>query len=136
MLRAGVICRESVTSTAVATTMLPEGALLTEPHGELVLANGRPAPALREDLRRIPSLRNALSVVSVYAQTIAIVWVAIRLDHPLAWIAAFLLMGRAHAQLAALMHEAAHRLLVRNRRLNDWVGRWLLGFVSFTPIDL
>ena len=44
-------------------------------------------------------------------------------------------MGRAHAQFAALMHEAAHRLLFRNRSVNDWVGRWLLGFPSFTPID-
>ena len=45
-------------------------------------------------------------------------------------------MGRAHAQFAALMHEAAHRLLFRNRKVNDWVGRWLLGYPSFTPIDL
>ena len=44
-------------------------------------------------------------------------------------------MGRAHAQFAALMHEAAHRLLFRNKTVNDWVGRWLLGFPSFTPID-
>ena len=29
---------------------------------------------------------------------------------------AFVLMGRAHAQFAALMHEAAHRLLFRNRQ--------------------
>jgi fatty acid desaturase len=116
--------------------MLPEPALLTEPHSDLVLPNGRPAPALREDLRRIPSVRNGVSVVSVYVQTIGIIWIAIRLDNPFAWVGAFLLMGRAHAQLAALMHEAAHRLLFRNRRVNDWVGRWLLGFVSFTPIDL
>jgi fatty acid desaturase len=34
------------------------------------------------------------------------------------------------------MHEAAHRLLFRNRKINDFVGRWLLGFPSFTPIDL
>ncbi len=53
----------------------------------------------------------------------------------LVWIAAFVLMGRAHAQFAALMHEAAHRLLFRNRKANDFVGRWLLGFPSFTPID-
>jgi fatty acid desaturase len=44
-------------------------------------------------------------------------------------------MGRAHAQFAALMHEAAHRLLFRNRNLNDFVGRWLLGFPAFTPTD-
>jgi fatty acid desaturase len=116
--------------------MLPDPSQLTDPHGEAVLPNGRPAPALRDDLRRIPSARNAFSVVSVYVQTIGIIGLAIRLDNPFAWVAAFLLMGRANAQYAALMHEAAHRLLFRNRRVNDWVGRWLLGFPQFTPIDL
>ena len=53
-----------------------------------------------------------------------------------AYLLAFLLMGRAHAQLAALMHEAAHRLLFRNKAANDWVGRWLLGYPSFAPTDL
>jgi fatty acid desaturase len=116
--------------------MLPDPALLREPDDERILPNGRPAPRLRDDLRRIPSLRNAVSVVSVYGQTIGIIWLAIRLDNPFMWVAAFLLMGRAHAQFAALMHEAAHRLLFRNRKLNDWVGRWLLGFPALTPIDL
>jgi fatty acid desaturase len=116
--------------------MLPDPALLREPDDERILPNGRPAPVLRDDLRRIPSVRNAVSVVSVYVQTVGIIWIAIRLNNPVAWIAAFLLMGRAHAQFAALMHEAAHRLLFRNRRINDWTGRWLLGFPAFTPIDL
>jgi fatty acid desaturase len=116
--------------------MLPDPTLLREPCDERILPNGRPAPPLRDDLRRIPSLRNAVSVVSVYVQTLGIIWLAIRLDNPFAWIAAFVLMGRAHAQFAALMHEAAHRLLFRNRKVNDWVGRWLLGFPSLTPIDL
>jgi fatty acid desaturase len=116
--------------------MLPDPALLVEPDDERILPNGRPAPALRDELRRIPSARNALSVVSVYGQTIGILWLAVRLNNPFAWVGAFLLMGRAHAQFAALMHEAAHRLLFRNRRVNDWVGRWLLGFPALTPIDL
>jgi fatty acid desaturase len=116
--------------------MIPDPALLVEPDDARILPNGRPAPALRDELRRIPSARNALSVVSVYGQTIGILWLAVRLDNPFAWVAAFGLMGRAHAQFAALMHEAAHRLLFRNRRVNDWVGRWLLGFPALTPIDL
>ena len=116
--------------------MLPEPSLLRDPDDVRILPNGRPAPALREDLRKIPSARNAISVVSVYVQTLGIIWLAIRLDNPLAWVAAFFLMGRAQAQFAALMHESAHRLLFRNRKVNDWVGRWLLGFPSLTPIDL
>jgi fatty acid desaturase len=33
------------------------------------------------------------------------------------------------------MHEAAHRLLFRNRSLNDFVGRWLIGYPAFTNTD-
>jgi fatty acid desaturase len=54
---------------------------------------------------------------------------------PWSWPLAFVLMGRAFAQFASLMHEAAHRLLFANRRLNDLVGRWLLGYPSFTSTD-
>lgn len=117
--------------------MLPEPAALSEfAPTERLAANGRPQGEFRDELRRIPNLRNALAVAGLYAQTIAIIVLAVVINHPVTWVLAFLLMGRAHAQFAALMHESAHRLLFRNRRLNDWVGRWLLGFPSFTPIDL
>lgn len=122
--------------------MIPEPDVLGALHPtDRIGANGRPTPEFREQLRRIPNARNAFAVVALYVETIAIVVIAAHFDHwrsPvdwLVWIAAFLLMGRAHAQFAALMHEAAHRLLFRNRKINDFVGRWLLGFPSFTPID-
>ena len=116
--------------------MLPSDVLLTVPaEGGLILPTGRAVPSLRADLRRIPSLRNALSVVSVYLQTLGIIIGAVWIGRWWAYVLAFLLMGRAHAQLAALMHEAAHRLLFRNKALNDWVGRWLLGYPSFAPTD-
>jgi fatty acid desaturase len=98
--------------------------------------NARPAPEFREKLREIPNFRNACNVALLYAQTIGIIVAAVWIDNWFVWIAAFLLMGRAHAQFAALMHEAAHRLLFRNKKANDWVGRWLLGFPAFTPTDL
>lgn len=99
-----------------------------------VHSDGRPCPATRERLRRIPAMRNALSVVSTYAQTIGLVWVAVRFG-PWAWLPVFLLMGRAHAQFASLMHEAAHRLLFPKKSLNDFVGRWLIGYPAFTNTD-
>lgn len=97
-------------------------------------ADGRAHPAVREELRRISSWRNALSVVGLYVQTAVIVVVAVRWT-PWAIVPAFLLMGRTHAQFASLMHEAAHRLLFSNKRANDMVGRWLLGYPSFTSTD-
>jgi fatty acid desaturase len=126
----------------VATTMLPDPALLASVHAtDRITETARPTPEFREQLRRIPNVRNAFALALLYAQTIAIVVVAVHFDDWrvwgdwLVWIAAFVLMGRAHAQFAALMHESAHRLLFRDRKINDFVGRWLLGFPSFTPID-
>jgi fatty acid desaturase len=116
--------------------MVPEPALLT-PGREtpLVRADGRPQPDFRDRLRTIPSGRNAFSVVSVWAQTVAIVALAVWWGNPVGYVLAFLLMGRSQAQLASLMHEAAHRLLFANRRANDLVGRWLLGYPTFTSTD-
>jgi fatty acid desaturase len=99
-----------------------------------VRADGRAHPGIRDQLRRIPSWRNALSVVGLYVQTALIVVVAVRWT-PWAIVPAFLLMGRTHAQFASLMHEAAHRLLFSNKRANDLVGRWVLGYPSFTSTD-
>src|SRR5690349_4527633 len=117
--------------------MLPApDALVTFHPTDRLTPEARPASPWREELRRIPNVRNAFAVAGVYAQTIGILALAVWLNNPLMWVAAFVLMGRAHAQFAALMHEAAHRLLFKNRRVNDWVGRWLLGFPAFTPTDL
>jgi fatty acid desaturase len=101
---------------------------------ELVSSDGRPLPAFRERLRRIPSWRNAWSVLMLYVQTAALLWAAVAWG-PWVWLPTFLLMGRAFAQFASLMHEAAHRLLLSHRPTNDWVGRWLLGYPMFTPTD-
>ncbi len=95
---------------------------------------GRPTPAFRERLRRIPSWRNLGSVVLLYVQTGAVVWATVAWG-PWSWPVTFVLMGRAFAQFASLMHEAAHRLLFRNKTANDLVGRWLLGYPSFTSTD-
>ena len=100
----------------------------------LIRPDGRPTAAFREQLRRIPSWRNAASVVSTWVQTVAVLWATVEWA-PWSWPVTFVLMGRAFAQLASLMHEAAHRLLFSNRRANDTVGRWLLGFPSFTSTD-
>ena len=97
--------------------------------------DGRPVPELRAELRRIPSLLNAWSVLWCYGQNILILAAATHINHIATWLIAFLLMGRMHAQFASLMHEAAHRLLFKHRGANDWVGNWLLGFpvITSTP---
>jgi fatty acid desaturase len=46
------------------------------------------------------------------------------LSFAVGWI---VISGR-HLALAILMHEGAHRLLLRNKRLNDWVSSWFTAY--------
>lgn len=99
-------------------------------------ASAKPTPELRAELRRIASFRNVGSVVALWA-AIAGLWAgAVWVDHPLGYLVLFVLMGPMFARLAILGHEAAHRLLFRNRRANDLVGRWLLSHPAFIPFDI
>ncbi len=53
------------------------------------------------------------------------------LAHPLAWFAVVVLLGSRQHALAILGHDGAHRLICRNRQLNDWLTEllcfWPLG---------
>ena len=113
-------------------TMVPATLPITRDTAD-IRGDGRPSPVLREQLRRIPSWRNAASVAGLYVQTGALIWLSVRYVWTLPLT--FVLMGRTFAQFASLMHEAAHRLLFADKQVNDWVGRWLLGFPAFTPTD-
>ncbi len=99
-----------------------------------VQPDGRLQSDVRAEVRRVPSWRNAVSIASTYVQTIGLIVFAVWAG-PWSWLPVFVLMGRAHAQFASLMHEAAHRLLLRNKRANDLVGRWLIGYPAFTNTD-
>lgn len=117
-------------------TMLPVDSLLPDAlPSERLNAKGRPVGAARGELYRMHPVRNAFNVLGVWVQSVGVIAVALWLHHPLAWIAAFFLMSRAFALFAILGHEAAHRLLFPNRRVNDWVGAWLVGYPGFVPIE-
>jgi fatty acid desaturase len=121
----------------MATTMVPAAELLPSVlPTERLTETGKAVPEVREKLRHIPSVRNAFAVVFCWVQIVGPIVLAVRLNHPLMWIAAFLLCGRGFALLNILGHEAAHRLLFSKKSVNDWVGRWFLAHPAFTPIDL
>ena len=118
-------------------TMVPPPEALPQvlPSNRL-LESAKPVRALRDELRRIDDVRNVGSVLLTWAQALGTIAVALYLHHPLAWLAAFVLMGAVHARMAILMHEAAHKLLFTNKAVNDTVGRWLAAYPAFVPIEL
>lgn len=125
-----------VAVTEARTTMVPSADALPDvlPTDRL-LASGMPVPELRRELRRIDDVRNVGSVLLTWGQALVTIGGAVWLDHPLAYAAGFLLMGPAFARFAIIAHEAAHKLLFSNKRMNDAVGRWLLAYPAFIPLE-
>ena len=123
--------------TRARDTMTPAPSALTQVLPTATLnERGRPLGALRDDLYRIPNVANACHVVGVWVQSVGVLALAAWWGNPIGWVAAFLLMGRAFARFSILGHEAAHRLLFSNRKVNDWVGKWLVAYPAFVPLDI
>ncbi len=116
-----------VAETATRPDVLPTDRLLD---------SGKARPELRRDLRRIDDARNAVTVAACWGWIAVIIAAAVWLDNPVGYLVAFLLMGPMYARLAILMHEAAHKLLFTNKRVNDWVGTWLIAYPAWTPISI
>lgn len=98
---------------------------------ERLTDRAKPVAGVREQLRRVPNLRNAVAVTATLLQSFGVVIAAAWLNTWWAYLAAYVLMARGHVCLNILAHEAAHRLLFTNRRANDWVGRFLLGYPTY-----
>ena len=92
---------------------------------------GMATPVWRDELRRIPNVRNGFTVVGALLQSFGVVVAAAWINTWWSYLVAFVLMARGHVCLNILAHEAAHRLLFTNRKLNDNVGRWLLAYPTF-----
>ena len=118
-------------------TMLPPSEALTDVlPTERLGPTGRPVGELRAELYRVVNLANVGHVAGVWIQSVGVLALAAWWGNPIGWITSFLLMGRAMARFAILAHEASHRLLFTDRRINDWVGAWLLAYPAFVPFDL
>jgi len=96
----------------------------------------RPAPAWRQVLSRddIDALlemrdwKSWRSIAVNWALVAASFVLVARWPNPITVLVAVFVIGARQLGFAVLMHEAAHRTLFRNRRLNDWAGNWLCAY--------
>ncbi|WP_416547218.1 fatty acid desaturase family protein [Limnohabitans sp. DCL3] len=56
--------------------------------------------------------------------------------NPLSYLIAVVVIGGRQLGLAILMHDAAHRALFKNTRLNDTLGAWLCGWPVGASLSL
>ena len=93
--------------------------------------DGRPKKAFRDQLRKISNFKNSFSVILSLLFPPLIVWVTMIYSHPLVWIFSIFAMGIAQNRLFIIHHEAAHRLLFSNQKINDLIGIRLIGWLAF-----
>lgn len=99
---------------------------------ERLRPDGRPQPHVRSELRRIDDVRNGGSVLWALVAPLAVLAAVTLLGSPWwALVLAFPVMGSLQLRMYILHHEAAHRLLFSNRRLNDLFGIHLLGWLPW-----
>lgn len=80
------------------------------------------------DLRSWMSLAIDWGIVGASFALVA-VW-----PNPLTIVVALFLIGARQLGFAVLMHEASHRSLFSNRRVNDWVGNWLAAYPIWSDL--
>ena len=100
-----------------------------------LLVNGMAIPALRAKYRHIENWRNVKAVLLAWTWVGLLGYVGSHWG-PVSLMVVFVLMGPMHARFAILMHEAAHKLLFTNKKINDWVGKWLIAYPAMVPITL
>ncbi len=93
--------------------------------------DGRPKGHFRDKLCSVPNARNVLTVAVAVLFPVTVVAIAVAAAHPISWLSAFLIMPIAQNRLFILHHEAAHRVLFSNRRINDLIGINLIGWLTF-----
>ena len=121
----------------MATTMVPPPELLPDVlPTERLGPTGKPRPPLRDDLRRIPTARSAFAVAGLLVMTVGILVAAAWAANPIGYALAFVAEGCMIVRFNILGHEAVHRTLFRNQKVNDWVGRWVLSYPAFVAFEL
>jgi len=92
------------------------------------------SPEERRELLAISDARAWLSIVLDWALVGAAFALVAALPNLLTVLVAIAIIGGRQLGFAILMHEAAHRILLRDRRWNDWVGNWLCAYHVYLDV--
>lgn len=84
-------------------------------------------PAQDDALRGRSNLMGGYLVLHAWVTIFAAMLLFAVWPNPLTFVLAFLVIGNRQLGLAILMHDASHRLLFANPKLNDFFGAWFCG---------
>jgi fatty acid desaturase len=91
----------------------------------------------RDEIRSLTEIRDSRAWLSILVDwgLIGVSFALVAaLPNPLSIVVAIAVIGSRQLGLAILMHDAAHRALLRNRYWNDWVGNWLCAYPVWNDV--
>jgi fatty acid desaturase len=92
------------------------------------------SPAERRELLAINDWRAWVSIAVDWALVGASFALVALAPNPFTVLVAIAVIGGRQLGFAVMMHEAAHRVLLRDRRWNDWVGNWLCAYPIYLDV--
>lgn len=93
-------------------------------------------PAVREQLKARSNWQGWLALAKDYGLMVLAFAISALWPNPLTWLLSILLLCGVHVGLAILTHEAAHRSLFANTRLNEWIGQYLCALPNFNHMTM
>jgi len=117
-------CEDSAATRSTVDTSKAAAAMLRE-----VLT-----PDERKALLKISAWRSWWMVASNWVLIFAVMGLVAWWPNGLTVLVALFIIGARQLGMAIVMHEAAHRTLFKNRRLNDWVGNWLAAYPVWADV--
>ena len=81
-----------------------------------------------DELLTMRDWRSWFTVVANWSIVLGAMALVAQWPNPLTVIVALCVIGTRQLGFAVLMHDAAHRALFSNKRVNDWVGNWLAAY--------
>ncbi|MEM7135618.1 MAG: fatty acid desaturase family protein [Myxococcota bacterium] len=89
-----------------------------------------------KELRQHSDWHGWLTLVTDYGMIAASMALVAYVPNVWTVLLALVVIGTRQLGLAVILHEASHRTLFNNRKLNDWVGNWLAAYPIYISMDM
>ena len=79
-------------------------------------------------LREKKDWKTTMTIISMWAQVLFAFSLFIYLPNALTFIISSVIVAAKQFQMTVLMHDGAHGLMYKNRKLNDFASQWFCAF--------
>ena len=89
-------------------------------------------PSEIAELKEKKDLINIITLASMWMQVILAFALFIQYPNPFTFLISTFVIAAKQFQMAVFMHDGAHGLIFKDRKLNDWASQWLCAFPVMT----